>query len=217
MRQVNQTFIEDAKIRIIKSKRKTVVLCVREGEIIVRAPLQMSDGEIFGIVRKHSEWIQNRLSQSEKKLALSDGSKIELFSKSYMIQTGRANFQGNVLFLPQEGREEALIKILKKISFEQMSLLTARVADEWGFRYEKVRISSARTRWGSCNRKGTISYSFRVAFLPIETCEYIAVHELCHTRHFDHSKEFWNLVESVLPDWKKRKAVLKESPAMAFL
>lgn len=72
-----------------------------------------------------------------------------------------------------------------------------------------ITISGARTRFGSCNSRGRICFSFRLMQYPDEAIDYVVVHELAHLRHMNHSKEFYALVERYLPDYKRRRAMLK--------
>ena len=206
--------------KIVRSRRKTLSLCVtREGEVVVRAPLGVSKEYISAFVVRHTEWIEKRLRAvgSRPTLDLSDGAQLVLFGTGYRIATGRARIQAGTLYLPAERREEALVRLLKRFALEVMQLLTERIAGRHGFRYSGVRISSARSRWGSCNKDGVISYTFRVAFLPPLLCEYVIVHELAHTVCFDHSPAFWREVERVLPDWKTRRKALKNDRTIEFL
>lgn len=207
--------------KIVRSKRKTIALTVtREGEILVRAPISVSGEYLDGFVARHAEWIAKRLRAvaARSRLDLSDGAQLELFGTRYSIAAGgRARIVNGTLFLPAEGREQALASFLKRFSREVMAVMTERLARAYGFRYASVRISSARGRWGSCNAKGVIAYSFRVAFLPPPLLEYVVIHELSHTVVFNHSPAFWQVVEGAIPDWKRRRKALKVSNAMDFL
>jgi predicted metal-dependent hydrolase len=80
-----------------------------------------------------------------------------------------------------------------------------------GVRYEKLRLSSAGTRWGSASADGTIRLNWRLIHLKLEMVDYVVVHELSHLRHMDHSPQFWDVVASVLPDHKQRRQALRQS------
>lgn len=208
------------EIRIIRSNRKTVSLTVtKDGEVVLRAPLRAGEAFLTAFLKKHEGWIEarKRALSLAPKLDLSDGGILVLFGARYPIKTGRPRILSGAVFLPEEGREEALVRLIKKFSLRVMEELTSAIALKYGFTFRSVRISSARGRWGSCNREGKIAYTFRVAFLPPALCEYVVVHELAHTVVFDHSPAFWREVERVLPDWKTRRRALKQSRVMDFL
>jgi predicted metal-dependent hydrolase len=78
-----------------------------------------------------------------------------------------------------------------------------QVAKEGGFNYERVQIRRQRTRWGSCSATGTISLNLCLVFLSPAVVRYLLVHELCHTRHMNHSARYWALVERHEPDYKR--------------
>ncbi|MDE6059185.1 MAG: M48 family metallopeptidase [Clostridia bacterium] len=197
---------------IVRGRRKTLSVSVnRDAEVVVRAPLYIKDEEINRFIEKHQSWIRSRLALIEKnKLNLADGACISLFGREYTLACGRAAVKSGFVYLPKEDREKALIGLLKSFVKKEMKERTAKIAEENGFCYATVRISSARGRWGSCSKKGNISYSFRVAFLPSDIVDYIVVHELCHTRHFNHGVKFWQEVERIIHDYKLRRKRLKE-------
>lgn len=197
---------------IVRGRRKTLSVSVnRDAEVVVRAPLYVKDEEIDRFVEKHQSWIQARLALIEKnKLNLADGACISLFGREYTLAYGGAAIKNGFVFLPEEDRKKALISFLKAFVKKEMKERTVRIADENGFRFANVRISSARGRWGSCSKKENISYSFRVAFLPSDIVDYIVIHELCHTRHFNHSVKFWREVEQIIHDYKLCRKTLKE-------
>ena len=78
-----------------------------------------------------------------------------------------------------------------------------------GLKYSYVKITSAEKRFGSCNSKGGICYSYRLMLYDKRAVDYVVVHELCHTVHMNHSARFYALVQSILPDWKERERLLK--------
>jgi predicted metal-dependent hydrolase len=79
----------------------------------------------------------------------------------------------------------------------------ARLAAEGDFHYERVQLRRQRTRWGSCSRSGTISLNVSLVFQPPAVVRYLLLHELCHTRHMNHSPRFWRLVAEHEPDFRQ--------------
>lgn len=72
-----------------------------------------------------------------------------------------------------------------------------------------IRIKEQKSRWGSCSSLGNLNFNWKLVIAPIEILEYVVVHEMCHYKHMDHSKEFWSEVEKILPDYKVRKKWLQ--------
>jgi predicted metal-dependent hydrolase len=83
-----------------------------------------------------------------------------------------------------------------------------RVAAAMELGFERVQIRRQRTRWGSCSRSGTISLNACLMFQPPEIVNYLLIHELAHTRHMNHSRRFWRLVEMHEPRWRQLDGAL---------
>ena len=79
-----------------------------------------------------------------------------------------------------------------------------------GGHYTSITVRDQRSRWGSCSSRGTLSFNYRLVFAPPKVLDYVVVHELCHLTHMNHSKNFWSMVASVMPDYKDCKNWLKE-------
>ena len=77
-----------------------------------------------------------------------------------------------------------------------------------GAKYQRLTITGAKTRFGSCSSKGNISFSFRLMLYPEPAREYVVVHELAHLFEMNHSKQFYQIVEKYIPDYKERKKLL---------
>ena len=91
---------------------------------------------------------------------------------------------------------------LRKQARRFLPALLDEISRRCGLDYQRVSIRSQKSRWGSCSSKGCISLNDRLMLLPFELVEYVLIHELCHTRHLNHSPEFWALVASYQPDYR---------------
>ena len=106
---------------------------------------------------------------------------------------------------PDEAEKARLIALAKMIlpgRVEHFAALT-------GLRPKRVKITSAKTRFGSCSSKGSICFSWRLMQYPPEAIDYVVVHELAHLKHMNHSPAFHALVAKYLPDHRQRRALLK--------
>ena len=164
------------------SKRRTINVSVKDGRLFVKAPKGTPRLQIEDILKKHSRWISDRMEKSEKLL----------------------NLENNLT----KERVEALKKTAKGYFAEK----TAYYAALMGLKYNRITITSARTRFGSCSSKGNICFSYRLMLYPEKSREYVVVHELAHLVHMNHSSVFYDLVRRYMPDYKERRALLKDIP-----
>jgi predicted metal-dependent hydrolase len=79
-----------------------------------------------------------------------------------------------------------------------------------GFAPKQVKITSARTRWGSCSPDGTLNFTWRLVMAPLDVIDYVVVHELVHLRVKNHSRKFWKAVEEIMPGWRLQRKWLRE-------
>ena len=103
---------------------------------------------------------------------------------------------------------------LKQLREKTRKLVTARAkhfAAIIGVQYNQIAIRMQRTRWGSCSSKGNLNFNCLLGLTPPEVLDYVVVHELCHLIEMNHSKQFWDAVERIMPDYKVHRKWLKDN------
>ncbi|MBQ8519756.1 MAG: M48 family metallopeptidase [Agathobacter sp.] len=104
-----------------------------------------------------------------------------------------------------------LKKWYKKQAFAYVSKRVEYYQSIVGVTVNSVSIKSRKSQWGSCDSNGDITFSWRLVMACPEAIDYVVIHELCHRKHMDHSREFWNQVQKYMPDFKKQKQWLEEN------
>ena len=117
-------------------------------------------------------------------------------------------------YLTLTDAEQKRLQILdKRYRNAARHLFQERVAyyhSHTGGNYTSITIRDQKSRWGSCSSRGTLSFNYRLIFAPPKVLDYVVVHELCHLTHMNHSKDFWNMVAQIMPEYKVYKTWLRE-------
>ena len=172
---------------LIRSKRKTVALAIKEdGTLEVRAPMRLSKKWIDGFVEQKEGWIQQKTAETAKRAA--------------------ARRQ----LTPQEEEN------LRLRAQEYLPQRTWELAEQTGLTPAGVKVTGAKTRWGSCSGRNSLNFSWRLMLAPEHCVNYVVVHELCHILHHDHSAAFWREVERFFPDWRECRRQLAEVAGAAY-
>lgn len=207
---------------IIRSDRKTLAIAVDAfGKLIVRAPKRCDTERIFAFIRQKESWIIKKKSQMQgagMRLPPEnlDGYVFKLLGRDCCIRLIpqskiRYDTEKRTLYLPEKNAKSRLIKWLKENAARIFTQATAQAAAQMGVSYHSVSVSCAKSKWGSCSYDNKIRYSYRLLYAPKEVVEYVVIHELAHTKHKNHSRQFWQEVEKYQPEWKRKRLWLKEN------
>ena len=211
---------------LIRSNRKTIALQVNENaELIVRVPHHVSQKRINQFISEKQDWIMKtqqrmyaRREATEQNSEFEDGKKILYLGVEYEIRlNGKIRYieiHDDIMEFPFGKIERADTYMTQWYKRKAREIIPPKVecfAKQLGLSYEKVGITSAKKRWGSCNSKGNINFSYRLIMTPPEIIDYVIVHELMHLREMNHSHKFWAHVASVIPDYKKHRKWLRDN------
>lgn len=174
-----------APVHIIRSNRKTLGVQVNsDGIIIVRSPLRLSESYIDNFLKEKAEWIARHivLVKEESKKR----SDIQKFTRDEIEDMG----------------QKALEIIPERVK---------HYAEIIGVTYGNITIRNQKTRWGSCSSKGNLNFNCLLVLTPPEVLDSVVVHELCHRRHMNHSKDFYAEVYKAFPEYDKWNKWLKDN------
>jgi predicted metal-dependent hydrolase len=109
----------------------------------------------------------------------------------------------------QKAARKACERALKKEAEVLLGRRLQEISGRQALIYKNLKVKRLKTRWGSCSQDGIITLNYYLIQLPWELIDYVIVHELAHTRHLNHSRDFWNLVESIIPRAKERRKIIR--------
>ncbi|HAN09113.1 MAG TPA: hypothetical protein DCP90_00685 [Clostridiales bacterium] len=219
---------------IIKRKKKNVSIIIRaDGKVVVSAPFSVSVKKIEELVNRRAEWILDNIEVVKRKSAnikekkYISGEIFLYFGDEYELDIVKEDKTKRTEVRINEGKIEIRVKsdfadnednIKKKLNKwyreEAQSCIAMRVemcAQRLGLKPELVRIKQLKRTWGICTNKGIISLNWKLIMTPVDVMDYVIIHELCHLKHPNHSKDFWNLVEVYMPDYKQKRDWLKKN------
>ncbi len=166
---------------LIRARRKTISIKVtREGRVVVRAPVRMPVAEIKKFVSSNRGWIEKNVIRQQEWI--------------------RRHPEPDA-----EKREELILRAKTELPSK-----VAAYAEKMGLHPTGVKITSARSRFGSCSGKNSICFSWRLMEYPDEAIDYVVVHELAHIAEKNHGPAFWSLVGKYMPDYLERRMLLKK-------
>lgn len=177
---------EELHVEIIRSRRKTYSISVdQDGRVTMRAPLRAPKSEIQRLLTEREDWIRwhvEKMKRNREKLEESDIPSLTEAGLNRLTEEARAYLPGRVAYY----------------------------ASVMGISYGRITIRHQKSRWGSCSSAGNLNFNCLLMLAPAEVIDYVVVHELCHRRYMNHSREFWDEVGKYMPDYKEKEKWLKD-------
>ena len=196
------------EVRYIQNSRarRLSIRISQLGEVSVTMPRRVSIRRAEAFLASKSPWILKKLSEINQLNHSLPDFKVGNF----------LNVHGTEIpILLQKGEnsvEDAIWRILRETGQAYLPERVRMLAEKHGFEYSGVKIRKMKTRWGSCTAKNSINLNSWLMMLPEVLADYVILHELVHTIHRDHSRNFWNALDEVMGGSSKalRKALRKE-------
>lgn len=208
---------------LIRTNRRSLSLSIsKNGELVVRAPKKLSMQYIMTFIKEKEKWI----SEKKKELLSSAINNEQFINYNYFLFCGkkyrRVEQKGikkielteNEFIVPQTNDfNKEIILVQNWYINASKEILKTRVeyfANLMQLNYLKIVVMNNKRRWGACTQTGVLKFNYRIMMLPHKDIDYIIIHELTHLLEFSHSTNFYKIIESIMPDYKKQKEDLKK-------
>jgi len=203
--------------------RKSLKLSIKNGRVFINAPVFVSHDHIQKFAKKYEKWIIKNLKKykiAQKKFI--EGEKFLFFGKEYEVKYVKNQkdkiFFNNGFFIKKDlDIKSALIEFYKKEAKRYIEKKVLYYTSMYNVKFNKIKINSAKKRWGSCSSDKNLNFSYRLIMCPIDVIDYVIIHEVTHLTYLNHSKNFWSLVEKRYPNYKEKENWLKENYYLTLL
>lgn len=208
-----------------RRSRKTVGLKINQSGLIIHAPKRISQSTLEQMLMSKLDWIVKKLQAQQanqtEAMHWQDGAQLYLLGNPITLSVrpdtvSRAvDYQPGLLevALPSTDNQTAIAKKVlqwyKKQALNDFSRRVTLFSAKLGVTTPALFLSSARSRWGSCNSKQEVRLNWRLLQAPPHIINYVVAHELAHLKEMNHSAKFWAIVERIYPDYKTAEKELK--------
>ncbi len=186
--------------------------------VLIKAPTLLPKEQIMRFVRSKENWIEKRSDKLQKQLSFFAEDKILFLGKVYRLKTEAADSSAvlqnkatiTVKHTPQQEPRQQLARWYKNKARKLFEQIAQDYCQKMQVKFEKLRLSSAKTRWGSCSSLGNINLNWNLVKAPQGIIAYVIVHELTHLEYPHHGKTFWHALEKHYPRYQEAKRWLDE-------
>lgn len=209
-------------------RRKNVYILIRDGKVILKVPQNYPKYKMEKIINEKEKWINKKLQEYNQKnrnvREYKDGAniyvlgnryilKIEYYSKTrIMVKLKDSNF---VIYFPEnlqineELIKEVIEKYYCKLAKIELPKYLENIAKEVNLYPSSCSVRNMKRAWGNCNTKKDIHLNTNLIKYSKQAIEYVCLHEICHLKYMNHSKFFWKMVESYMPNYKEIEKELR--------
>lgn len=197
--------------------------------MFVKAPLRVPIYKVLEFVESKKKWIYEKHNEQKskfKKISFKKGDFLKILGKDYKLdirvyekkQAKLEPFEDKIIaYVPNNISEEEKENLIK-IAYDKMIIKIAneiipeemnKICNLVGLKPKILKIRNFKRAWGNCSSKKVISINKDLCKFSIDAIDYVCLHEVCHLKYMNHSKDFWNMVESYMPNYKQIQKELK--------
>ena len=209
---------------LVRSRRRTVSLVIdEEARLVVRAPMRMAMRDIEAVIREKDGWIRkNRELMSHRRAAkperhYEEGEPFLWLGRNLRLSLvpgeRRVRREDGILLVPDVEGEQRRTLVDRWYREEARRILTERIriwSALMGLPCDRLTITMASRRWGSCSGHANLSFTARLIMAPEDVVDYVVVHELAHVEHKNHGSGFWALVAAQMPEYNLHRKWLAD-------
>jgi len=204
--------------RSARARRISLRVSGLDGRVTLTLPAGLPEREGLEFAREKHGWLHKQLSTRVSEVQIRAGVELPIEGRTLTLAHGtgrRAVVNGECLLVPGP-RESIGLRTqswLKTIARERLVTASDKYATQLGKPYNRITLRDTRSRWGSCSSAGGLMYSWRLIMTPPDVLDYVAAHEVAHLQEMNHSTVFWNVVETLCPDFENPRQWLRTNGA----
>ena len=176
---------------------------VPKREVHISKPWLVSNAAAIRFLKSKQQWVECVFDKCPQKIKIQSGDVLEFLGRTVTLihnpslRANRFDAESSVLYVggASDMFERRVRDYVKSEFLKQLKKMVQSAPREFWPR--RIAIRDTTSRWGSCSSTGTMSFSWRLAFAPLDVMRYVVMHELAHKKHMDHSKEFWATVREL--------------------
>jgi predicted metal-dependent hydrolase len=186
-------------------------------------PNRVPNHVAMAFIADHIGWLRTRLAALPVPVPFLPGAEIPLLGEPHLLQAAPGARRGVWIENgaiqvsgPPEFFSRRVGDFLKAEAKRRILTRTEAMTAQLGLDFKSVRVGDPKSRWGSCNSRGTLAFSWRLVLTPDEVLTYVVAHEVAHLKEMNHSPRFWSWVETLTPDYEKPRRWLKTHGAALY-
>jgi len=204
-------------VRYSKKSKNISIRILKLGKVELVVPIRASLPKAKEFLISKIDWLNKKINQIEE--IVIPENQIPIFGKFYDIEHQDSAYGTSVITdrekllvtCPIVIKKDVMRRYLKNTITTEILKIAAEISAKHEFTYKNIKINDTKTKWGSCSSDKKLKFNWRLVFAPYEIVFYLVAHELCHLKEMNHSPKFWQLVETVDPNYKESRLWLRKN------
>lgn len=209
------------KYKLIRSRRRTLCLEIKNASLVVRAPYLYPENRIVEFIKIKEAWINKHINKAKGSLQ-KRSDRILISGRIYSIDVSVSDHDsfaivGDKVIIESKDKEAAkehIKKYLLDLTKERIFFYKNKYGDTFNLTGKEMVFKFYKSRWGSCSAKNMLSFNAALSMAPDEVIEYVFIHEAVHMKEKNHKRGFWEKVKQYDPEFKSHRKWLSQNRDM---